>query len=341
MTRPSCKRVTNRTRRRTLSSFWPVLASACAALAWAPAGAADMALLQEIALADTRGRIDHLAIDLEHGRLFIAALAANAVEVVDLHAATRIARLQGRREPQGVAYVPAAQRLLVANGDGGKLEAFRDGQLQGVAADLPDADNLRLDARSGRVYAGYGRALAEIDAMSLQVLRRMPLPGHPEAFDLSATGSRVYVNVPTAKAVVVLDPGTGRTLATWSVAPSSGNFAMALDEANQRLMIATRDPASLLVLDAETGRRVAELALCGDVDDLFLDARRHQLYAVCGEGLLAIVPQRDRDHYGPVQKVATSPGARTGLFVPALDRLFVAAPARLDRPARILVYRLD
>ena len=327
--------------RRALSSAWLAVACIYAACAWAPARADHAALLQEIELPDTRGRIDHLAIDLEHRRLFIAALGANTVEVIDLQAGKRIGKLQGRGEPQGVAYVPAAQRLLVANGGGGNLEAFRDGQSQSIAADLPDADNLRLDARSGRVYAGYGNALAEIDPLSLQVLQRMPLPGHPEAFELSSTGPRVYVNVPTARAVIVLDRGDGRTLATWSIAPASRNFAMALDEPNRRLLIATRDPASLLVLDLDTGRRVAELALCGDVDDLFLDARRHRIYAVCGEGLLAVVPQRDADHYGPMQKIATSTGARTGLFVPALDRLFVAAPARLLRSARLLVFRLD
>ena len=37
--------------------------------------------------------------------------------------------------------------------------------------------------------------------------------------------------------------------------------------------------------------------------------------------------------------VKTAPGARTSLFVPALDRLYIAAPARFRTPARVLVFR--
>lgn len=63
-------------------------------------------LTQTIALPDVRGRIDHLDIDLDGGRLFVAALGNNSVEVIDLRAGRRSARLEHLREPQGVAYVP-------------------------------------------------------------------------------------------------------------------------------------------------------------------------------------------------------------------------------------------
>jgi hypothetical protein len=48
--------------------------------------------------------------------------------------------------------------------------------------------------------------------------------------------------------------------------------------------IATRRPALLLAYDTESGKRVAELAICGDADDLFFEGTRRQLYAVCGDG---------------------------------------------------------
>src|SRR3954467_14247257 len=98
----------------------------CAAMAGAAAPSpADLALVQEIELPGTQGRIDHLSIDLEHRLLFIAALGGDAVDVVDLEAARRVGKLEGRRGPQGVLYVPALQRLLVANGSGGTIEAFQ------------------------------------------------------------------------------------------------------------------------------------------------------------------------------------------------------------------------
>ena len=319
-----------------------VLLSFCAAMVGASAPSApDLSLVQEIELPGTRGRIDHLSIDLEHRLLFIAALGGDAVDVVDLQAVRRVAKLDGRREPQGVLYVPALQRLLVANGAGGTIEAFQDSRPDGVVPDLADADNLRLDPRSGLVYAGYGSALAEIDVRSMKVLRRFPLPGHPESFQLASTGQRIFVNVPATSSVVVVDRESGRTIATWSLAPRTSNFPMALDESGHHLFVATRKPASLVVLDSESGAQVAESPLCADADDLFADAERRVVYAVCGEGQIAVVPQADTDRLGPARRIQTADGARTGLFVASLKTLFVAAPARAGRSARLLVYRAN
>jgi hypothetical protein len=77
----------------------------------------------------------------------------------------------------------------------------------------------------------------------------------------------------------------------------------------------------------------------GDTDDLFFDAQRKRIYAICGEGRVDVVKQEDADRYTREASIDTAPGARTGLFVPEEGELYVAAPARGTRPARILVYR--
>lgn len=258
----------------------------------AAVSAATPVLDGRIPLPGSRGRLDHLAVDAEGGRLYVADLGGNATDVVDLNAGSLIARLEGQREPQGIVYVAASRQLLVANGASGSVESYVQDKRAATIGGLPDADNVRLDPQSGLMYVGYGSGLAVVDPRPLRVVERFGLPGHP-------------------------------------------------DEPHHRLFVATRRPARLQVYDTATGRRVSELPLCGDADDLFFDAARRQLYAVCGEGQVAIFSQRDPDRYEVVLKVATAPGARTGLFVPGLDKLFVAAPARDGRPAEILVYRLQ
>ena len=316
-------------------------AATALALSATTVGAATLVLESRIPLPGTRGRLDHMAVDLERGRLFLAALEANAIEVIDLKAGSRATRIDGLHEPQGVLYLPAPPQLLVANGASGSVESLVQDRRTGSVAGLPDADNVRFDASAGRVYVGFGSALAVLDPIAMRVVARYALPGHPEAFALSTTSPELYVNVPTAGKVVVLDRHTGRATAAWNVAPASRNFPMALDEPNHRLFVATRQPAVLQVYDTATGRRVSELALCGDADDLFLDPARRNLYAVCGEGKVAIVSRRDADHYEIAQQIASRAGARTGLFVPSLGKLFVAAPARAGRDAAILVYRIE
>jgi hypothetical protein len=95
----------------------------------------------------------------------------------------------------------------------------------------------------------------------------------------------------------------------------------------------------LAMLDTATGRVVAGLAVCGDADDVFFDPKRRRLYISCGEGAVDVVQQDDKG-YRRLQRIQTSSGARTSLFVPELDRLFVAARAgRPGSDAAILVFR--
>jgi hypothetical protein len=175
----------------------------------------------------------------------------------------------------------------------------------------------------------------------MRFVRRIPLRAHPEAFELSSAGPEIYVNVPGAAHVAVIDRESGKTLAEWSLGAARRNFPMALDEASHRLLVATRQPAMLLVFDTTTGRRTAELSLCADADDLFVDRERKYLIAICGEGVVEVLRQVDADHYEVMQRVQTSPGARTGLFVPALQTLFVAAPSHNRTAAQIQLYRVQ
>jgi DNA-binding beta-propeller fold protein YncE len=307
----------------------------------ATVSAANLILESRIPLSGTHGRLDHMAVDLDGARLFLAALEANATEVIDLKAGSRVARLEGQHEPQGIVYLPADRQLLIANGASGSIESFVQDKRTATVGGLPDADNVRLDAQASRVYVGFDSGLAVLDPRAMHVVQRFELRGHPEAFALATTGPEIYINVPTAAKVVVVDRRTGKTTASWDVAPASRNFPMALDESSHRLFVATRQPATLQVYDTATGRRVSELPLCGDADDLYFDAARRQLYAICGEGQVDIVGQRDADRYELKERMVTAPGARTGMFVPGLDKLFVAAPSREGRSAAILVYRIE
>lgn len=301
--------------------------------------AQPLALARSIALPAVHGRIDHMSIDVERGRLYVAALGSDSVEVIDLKAGKRIDRITSLHEPQGVLFVAHSGRLLVANGSGGGVQAFADGKAPAVAsqASLDDADNLRLDPRTGQVYVGYGKALAALDPDSLQILRSTALTGHPESFQIEASGRRIYVNVPDAGQIAVVDRASGKVAATWRLDGAARNFAMALDERRQRVFIVTRSPARLIGFDTESGRQIGEVPVCGDADDLFIDDAKDRIYVVCGDGRVSVARRVDGQMVVD-QNVVTAPGARTGLFVPQLSTLFVAVPARGGSTAEVRAY---
>src|SRR5262245_40072157 len=107
---------------------------------------------------------------------------------------------------------------------------------------------------------------------------RIKLPAHPESFQLEEDGNRIVVNVHDAKQVAIIDREKQAVSAPWPIGKFQANFPMALDEPNHRLFIGCRKPPRLVVLDTASGKPVADLAIDGDTDDLFYDARLNRVY---------------------------------------------------------------
>jgi len=294
-----------------------------------------------IALTGVKGRIDHLSADVRGHRLFVAALGNDTVEVLDTQG-TRHGSIPGFGEPQGVLFVSDSNKLFVSSGQANRVDVV-DSQSLAVLKHIegmPDADNVRYDTVTRKVLVGYGTgALRFIDPGTGEAGDDIRLPGHPESFQLEARGPRAFINVPSAHAVVVVDRQKEKMIGQWQLAQASANFPMALDEAGHRLFVGARSPSLLLVYDTESGKLLARLEIGGDTDDIFFDSARKRVYVICGEGHVDVVSIGAGDRYLVESSVKTSPRARTGLFVPEENRLYVAAPAAGASPARVLVYR--
>ena len=298
-------------------------------------------LVTSILLPGVKGRIDHLSIDVEKARLFVAALGNNSVEVIDLKARRLERSLGGFGEPQGVLYLSAGNRLYVANGSADRVDLLEAASLtlKKRFTGLSDADNVRFDAAAGKVYVGYGRgALRVIDVASETLVANIALAGHPESFQLEGAGTRIFVNVPTANQIAVVDRAKNEVVATWPTLGAASNFPMSLDETNHRLFVGARRPAVMLVYDTTNGKVGARVPIAADTDDLFYDVARKRVYVICGEGTIDVFRQATPDQYAMVERIRTAPRARTGLFVAGLSQLYVAAPAADGNPARILIY---
>src|SRR5262245_21840149 len=232
---------------------------------------------QTIALAGVKGRFDHFAVDAKGQRLFVAALGNNSLEVLDLGAGKRIKSIAGLRKPTGVVFLSDVNQIGVANGGDGTFKLF-DGtsfELLNNLTGLDDADNVRRDAKTKLIYIGYGDgALAILDRTGRKKLGNIKLPAHPESFQLEANGPRIFVNVPEAKQVAVIEREKQTVIATWPMTEFKANFPMALDEMNHRLFVGCRQPARLVVLDTATGKAIANMEISGDTDDLFYDTSR-------------------------------------------------------------------
>jgi sugar lactone lactonase YvrE len=107
-----------------------------------PAGEKPLVLTEAIPLENAKGRFDHFAMG--GGRLFVAALGSNAVEIINIGGRILEHTITGVPNPQGIAFSPETNKLFVASGRG-KVYIY-DGKSYDQIASVDfagGADNLR------------------------------------------------------------------------------------------------------------------------------------------------------------------------------------------------------
>jgi len=329
---------------KTAIGMFGVLAALTGALACQASGAQSTSALRQVTvipLPGVKGRIDHLAFDPVRQRLFVAALGNGTVEVLDTAANAHVRSVKGFREPQGMAIVPDAGAVAVANGETGTLQLV-DARTFAIRWTLDiggDADNVRYDAATKRIYVAAAGGLYAVDPAAARKIGQVSIDGHPESFQLEAGGTRVFANLPglLESRVIAADRTSMTVTGRWAPQGCSGNYPMALDEASSRLFVGCRRPARLAMLDTRAGSLVTAAEIVGDTDDLFYDEARRRLYVIGGEGFVDVLA-RDGDRLQRVGRVETRSGTRTGLWVSAQNRLYVAVPERAGRSAEIRVF---
>jgi DNA-binding beta-propeller fold protein YncE len=306
---------------------------------------APLVLVRIIPIPGVEGRFDHMAVDNKSGRVFAAVYGNDSVEVVDTARGRRAHSIQeGFIKPQMVAYLPDMNRIVVANeGDGScKILDADTYKLIETVKFSDDADQLRYDPSSKRVYVGYGDgAIGVFDAKTNKKIEGdFEVGAHPESFQLEEKGPKIFVNLASISQIAVIDRNT-RKIEKWKLQSAGTNFPMALDEPHRRMFVAARKPARLLVLDMDTGKEIASIPGAIDTDDMSFDADRKRIYITSGEGFIFVYQQIDPDRYERIAKIPTAIGARTSAYTGQVGKhnsFYLAVPARANRGAELWVY---
>jgi hypothetical protein len=157
-----------------------------------------------------------------------------------------------------------------------------------------------------------------------------------EAVVLAKTTPRMFVNIRGNNAVEVFNPRTHELLATWPMpADAKSPTAMAFDEGAHRLFIGTRSPGKLVVLDSDTGKVLVDEPAASMVDDMSYDAVHHRIY-FAGTDFLDVFQQGGT--YEMIGQVPTGFRAKTGTFVPQLNRYYLGVPHHNGDAAEVRIY---
>ena len=308
-------------------------------------------LIQKIPMPDVKGRIDHMDVDVKGRRLFVAGLENDTLEVVDLKAGKRTRSVPGLKTPQGIAYVPALNKLFVANENDDTLKVFRGDTLELLTTIRlePGANRVAYDPRGKKLYVGYGGASAKKDHGQVGVIDAVndkhtgDIEGgvRPAEILMDKTGRTLFAFDSINSKIQVIDAGKNQVLSTWPVngqRPGDGAF----DESTHRLFIGTRTPPLMIVMDSTSGKEIANLPTVEGMDGVYFDSSRKRIYVSGGRGFdvgsVFVYQQHDADHYTQIGTISTAPGAGTSFWSPELNRYYVAAPAHEKEEAAILVF---
>jgi YVTN family beta-propeller protein len=286
------------------------------------------------------GKWDALVVDEAHRRLYVSR--ATRVQVLDLDSGKLLAEIANTPGVHGIALAVDLNRGFTSNGKGDSVTVFRldtFATLGEVKISGQDPDAIVYDAPSKRVYAfnGHSNNATVIDAATAKEVGSVALPGRPE-FALSDGKGRLFVNLEDKNAVAVIDIAAGTVRSTWSLAPCDGPTGIALDKSHHRLFCACRNK-SLIVMDSESGKRIAQLPIGAHVDGAAFDPATSLVFSANGDSAdVTVIHEESADQYTVRGSLPTATGAKTmaldlkshKLYLPAMTptgfQILVAAP---------------
>lgn len=330
-----------------MKNCFPSVLLLCAGFALAAHGQSTVPLrfLQSIPLPNVDGFLDHMGVDVQGQRLFVPTEVQKTVEVVDLRAGKVIHTITGLSNPHTVLYRAESNQFFVTDAKEGACEVFSGDSYQPVktiklaegadnAAYDPVSQYFYIDIR-GQFTKSATSLLAIVDTRSSEHLGDIKIEGaNTQAMAFEPSGPKMYLDVADQNRIAVIDRERRLILATWPVSEAPWNYTLALDASHHRLFVGSRTertyfvPGKLLVLDSETGKVIATLDIGGGADETFYDPAHRRIYVAGGDGFVDVVQQLDPDHYQSLGRIATGVLAKTALWVPELNRLYVAVPQR-------------
>lgn len=281
------------------------------------------------------GDFDHSAADLAGNRLFVAAEDHGTVEVFNLRTGAHLTTITGTETPHSFLLMPDVNRLLVTDTgkQGAKLFDATSYKLIGTIQLTPGSDSVGYDAPRKRLYVVTGGKdvdmkdcwIEEIDPRSGEKIGKLHFDSnHTEAMAVEQNGPHLYVNITDKNYLAVVDKTKLTVEKTYPIHEAEQNAPIAMDEANNRLFVITRKPGKMIVLNPDTGATIASFKAPGRTDETIFDRANKRLYVLGGEGYIGVFQENDPDHYVNIANVPSAPGAKTGILVPELKRLYVS-----------------
>ncbi|HEX3569875.1 MAG TPA: hypothetical protein VHU44_03550 [Acidobacteriaceae bacterium] len=309
-------------------------------------------LIHTVTLPGYSGDFDHFAADFDRNRLLLAAEDHGTVEVFDLKTSAHLQTVSGFGNPHSILVRKGVPTVFItdstkANATIRNADTYAKKQTVNLT---PGSDTAKYDPALKTLYVVTGGKDVDMKTANLEAvnpdtgakLSSITFPdNHVEAMAFTADDPRLFINLTQTNKLAVVDRKSMKVLATWPVPPAQQNAMVAFDSAQHRLYVVCRSPGMVVVMNSDSGAVVDKQPAPLRADEVQYDPNTHRLYVPGGEGYMGIYDTSDPNHLKLVEKVTTAPGAKTGLLIPEMHRLFLAvSPGETKATAKVLTYEI-
>ena len=260
----------------------------------------------------TADYFDYITVDAAARRVYLSR--GTAVEVMDADSGAEIGYIPGFKRQHGVALAPEFNRGFITDGSMAQVTIFDLKTLKplGIAKSEADTDGVVYEPVTKRVFTmnGDSHSSTVIDAKSGDVVKTIDLIGSPE-FAVADGKGMIYANLANKNEVAAIDARTLEVKSRWPTAPSGGSTALAIDREHRRLFSAGRNPAILVVMDADSGKVIQSFPITAGTDAAAYDPESGMVFVSTREGNIHVFHEDTPDKYSVVDTVKSEVGAKT------------------------------
>jgi DNA-binding beta-propeller fold protein YncE len=193
------------------------------------------------------------------------------------------------------------------------------------------------DASGGRVYVLSHSApgITAINAADGTVVGTVDLGAAPEQTVGDGKG-HLYVDLEDKDAVGVVDTKTLAVTARYPLGDKHTPAGLAMDTKSRVLFVACRNPAALVMLNADTGAILDTIPIGLGNDGVVFNPATREVFASQGDGTLAVVKENSPTSFTLEQTLSTQSGGKTLTLDTKTGHIFVIAaeygPVPADAP---------
>jgi DNA-binding beta-propeller fold protein YncE len=208
--------------------------------------------------------------------------------------------------------------------------------IKSIAVD-GNPDGMTYDPSGRRVYVLSHAApgITAIDPAEGTVLGTVDLGAAPEQTVSDGKG-HLYVDLEDKDAVGVVDIKTMTVTARYPLGDKHTPAGLAMDLRSRVLFVACRNPAALVMLNADTGAILDSIPIGLGNDGVAFNPATREAFASQGEGTLAIVKENSPTNFVLEQTLPTNSGAKTLTLDRKTGHIFLIAadygPVPADAP---------